>query len=67
MLCYVFPGCFQEWLKAQKLEEAEVRARATKVGKYISEKIMDINKKNKKQGGLLTDTGDMWVVHDELS
>ncbi|XP_056270225.1 BEN domain-containing protein 5-like [Pseudoliparis swirei] len=40
--------CFKEWLQKKTLEETELQARWAKAGRYITEKIMDINKKNKK-------------------
>nr|XP_023681381.1 BEN domain-containing protein 5-like isoform X2 [Paramormyrops kingsleyae] len=39
--------CFQKWLKGKNLDEGELKARAGKLGHYITEKIQDINKKLK--------------------
>ncbi|KAI7810757.1 BEN domain-containing protein 5 [Triplophysa rosa] len=38
-------GCFQKWLEGKDLEEAELKARAGKLGRYLTEQIQDINKK----------------------
>ncbi|XP_056615875.1 BEN domain-containing protein 5-like [Triplophysa dalaica] len=42
-------GCFQKWLEGKSLEEAELKARTGKVGRYLTEKIQDINKKIKSK------------------
>ncbi|XP_076842987.1 BEN domain-containing protein 5-like [Brachyhypopomus gauderio] len=42
-------NCFQKWLETKNLEEFELRTRAGKFGRYVTEKIQDINKKQKKQ------------------
>lgn len=44
---YVILGCFQKWLEAKNVEDAELKTRAGKLGRYITEKIQDINKKIK--------------------
>ncbi|XP_057210568.1 BEN domain-containing protein 5-like [Triplophysa rosa] len=38
-------GCFQKWLEGKDFEEAELKARAGKLGRYLTEQIQDINKK----------------------
>ncbi|XP_041833804.1 BEN domain-containing protein 5-like [Melanotaenia boesemani] len=40
--------CFYRWLRAQDLEKAEVDRRSKLVGFFISQKIQDLNKKDKK-------------------
>ncbi|XP_054603132.2 BEN domain-containing protein 5-like [Nothobranchius furzeri] len=41
-------ACFKEWLINKKLEEPELQARWVKAGRYLTEKIMDINKQKNK-------------------
>ncbi|XP_034087557.1 chromodomain-helicase-DNA-binding protein 8-like [Gymnodraco acuticeps] len=40
------PVCFKPWLHEKDVEDQEMLARLAKTGRYITEKIMDINKKN---------------------
>ncbi|CAM4558656.1 unnamed protein product [Leuciscus chuanchicus] len=42
-------SCFQKWLEGKHLEEAELKARTVKLGRYVTEKIQDINKKVKNK------------------
>ncbi|KAL7401911.1 hypothetical protein ABVT39_006452 [Epinephelus coioides] len=36
--------CFREWLQSKNVDDTEIQARCGKAGRYITEKIMDINK-----------------------
>ncbi|XP_038587914.1 BEN domain-containing protein 5-like [Micropterus salmoides] len=40
--------CYKEWLRRKNLEETETQARWGKAGRFITEKIMDINKQTNK-------------------
>ncbi|XP_067309304.1 BEN domain-containing protein 5-like [Pseudorasbora parva] len=40
--------CFKEWLEKKNVEETELQARWGKAGRFITEKIMDINRQKKK-------------------
>ncbi|XP_045898505.1 BEN domain-containing protein 5-like [Micropterus dolomieu] len=40
--------CYKEWLRRKNLEDTEPQARWKKAGRFITEKIMDINKQKKK-------------------
>ncbi|XP_045929426.1 uncharacterized protein LOC123985693 isoform X2 [Micropterus dolomieu] len=46
---YFFSVCYKEWLRRKNLEETETQARWGKAGRFITEKIMDINKQTKKK------------------
>ncbi|XP_073703112.1 BEN domain-containing protein 5-like [Garra rufa] len=39
--------CFKDWLVQRNVEETELQARWGKAGRFITEKIMDINKQRK--------------------
>ncbi|XP_034084601.1 uncharacterized protein LOC117554319 [Gymnodraco acuticeps] len=41
--------CFKQWLYEKYVEDQEMLAGLAKTGRYITEKIMDINKKKKKK------------------
>ena len=43
-----FSVCFKEWLHKRNVEETELQARWVKAGRFITEKIMDINRLKKK-------------------
>ncbi|XP_049457196.1 BEN domain-containing protein 5 [Epinephelus fuscoguttatus] len=40
--------CFREWLQSKNVDDTEIQARCGKAGRYITEKIMDINKQKTK-------------------
>ncbi|XP_022247449.1 uncharacterized protein LOC111086924 [Limulus polyphemus] len=42
-------GCYRNWLQQNGIPDEEVIKRSAKVGYYITDKIMDINKGIKKQ------------------
>ncbi|XP_065136261.1 BEN domain-containing protein 5-like [Paramisgurnus dabryanus] len=41
-------SCFQKWLEGKNLDEEELKNRVGKLGRYVTEKIQDINKRKKK-------------------
>ncbi|GAA6065795.1 BEN domain-containing protein 5-like isoform X4 [Tachysurus ichikawai] len=44
----IVKATFREWLEQKNIAKEELEARASKSGRYITEKIMDINKQKKK-------------------
>nr|XP_055023119.1 BEN domain-containing protein 5-like [Misgurnus anguillicaudatus] len=44
----IVKATFREWLENKKIPKEELEARVSKSGRYITEKIMDINKQKRK-------------------